>query len=201
VESLLGYLDGYISGKENSLMTILEVARLGNPILRQTARSVDLEELKNPDSEYQRFIDDMVVTMREEGGVGLAAPQVSRSIQIVVLEAQNNDRYPNRPEFELMVLVNPVIIRYGGEEVGGWESCLSLIDFSGWVPRSSEVTVKAFDREGTPIRIEATGFLAVVLQHEIDHLRGLLFIDRMPDMKKLSYQEEFQTFWVKDSKE
>ena len=182
-------------------MTILKVARLGNPILRQTARSVDLKELKNPNGECQKFIDDMIVTMREEGGVGLAAPQVSCSIQIVVLEAQNNDRYPDRPEFKLMVLVNPEIIRYGGEEVGGWESCLSLIDFSGWVPRSSEVTVKAFNREGTPVTIEATGFLAVVLQHEIDHLRGLLFIDRMPNMKKLSYQEEFQIFWVKDSKE
>ena len=200
MESLRSYLDNYLRGKENSFMTVLKVARLGNPILRKTARPLDLKELKKPDSEWQQFIDDMVLAMREEGGIGLAAPQVSRSIQIVVLEAQDNERYPDQPEFKLMVLVNPVITRYGGMEVGGWESCLSLIDFSGWVPRSSEVTVKAFDREGNPLTIEAKGFLAVVLQHEIDHLKGLLFIDRMPDMKKLSYQEEFKTFWVKDSK-
>ena len=181
-------------------MTPLTVARLGNPILRQIARPVNLEDLKDPGGQVQKFIDDMIVTMHEEGGVGLAAPQVSRSIQIVVLEAKENKRYPERSDFPLMTLVNPSIIQYGGKEIGGWESCLSLIDFSGWVPRSSEVTVEAFDRKGIPVTIEAEGFIAVVLQHEIDHLNGLLFIDRMKDMKKLSYQEEFQTYWIEDSK-
>ena len=182
-------------------MTSLTIARLGNPVLRQVARPVDRDHLKDPDGEIQKFIDDMIVTMREEGGVGLAAPQVSRSVQIVVLEAQDNNRYPDRPDIPLMALINPSIVRYGGEEIGGWESCLSLIDFSGWVLRSSEVTVKALDRKGDPVTIEADGFLAVVLQHEIDHLNGLLFVDRMQDMKRLSYQEEFRKYWVKDAEE
>tara|TARA_Y100001960_G_C14614605_1_gene797610 strand:- start:213 stop:773 length:561 start_codon:yes stop_codon:yes gene_type:complete len=182
-------------------MTSLTIVRLGNPLLRQIASPVSFTELKNPDSDTQKFIDEMITVMREEGGVGLAAPQVSRSIRIVVLEARGNERYPERGDIPLMVLVNPSITRYGEEEVGGWESCLSLIDFSGWVPRSSEVTVDALDREGNSITIEASGFLAVVLQHEIDHLNGLLFIDRMPDMKKLAYQEEFRKYWIDDTEE
>ena len=182
-------------------MASLKIARLGNPILRQIAPPVDLNELKKPDSEIQKFIDDMVNVMRKEGGVGLAAPQVSRSVQIVILESHNNQRYPDRPDFSLMALINPTITRYSEDKVWGWESCLSLIDFSGWVPRSNEITVEAFDRQANRIIIRAEGFQAVVLQHEIDHLNGLLFIDRMPDMKKLAYQEEFKAFWMKDSKE
>ncbi len=177
-------------------MAELKIARLGNPILRQVAQPVNLKELSDPDSEIQRFIDDMVEVMRKEGGVGLAAPQVSRSVQVVILESLNNKRYPGRGDIPLTVLVNPVITRYGKEIRSGWESCLSLIDFRGLVPRSTEVTVEAYTREGKKIRIEAEGFLAVVLQHEIDHLNGLVFIDRMEDFTKLAYMEEFETYWM-----
>jgi peptide deformylase len=169
---------------------------LGNPVLRLIAQPVNLKELSDPDGDLQVFIDDMVETMRTDGGVGLAAPQVSKSVQIVALECEENKRNPEAKGIPLTVLVNPRITRYSDETALGWESCLSLIDFRGLVRRSREVTVTACNREGENIVIEATGFLAIVLQHEIDHLNGKVFIDRMEDLTKLAYMEEFETYWV-----
>jgi peptide deformylase len=177
-------------------MARLEIARLGNPILRLIAQPVNLKELSDPDGDLQVFIDDMVETMRTDGGVGLAAPQVSKSVQIVTLECEVNKRYPEAGGIPLTVLVNPRITRYSEETALGWESCLSLIDFRGQVRRSREVTVTAYNREGEKTVIEATGFLAIVLQHEIDHLNGKVFLDRMEDLTKLAYMEEFETYWV-----
>ena len=178
-------------------MAVLKVAKLGNPILRQISKQVDLKELADQQGELQGFIDDMIDTMREEDGVGLAAPQVNRSLQIVVLEYENNERYPDESSIPVTVLVNPVLSDYGEEKVLGWESCLSLVDFRGLVPRSTSVTLKAYDRDGDRIEKRATGFEAVVLQHEIDHLNGKVFLDRMEDLTKLAYQEEFEEFWLK----
>jgi peptide deformylase len=177
-------------------MARLKIARLGNPVLRQIAQSVNIKELHDPDGDLQVFIDDMVDTMRTDGGVGLAAPQVSKSIQIVTLECEENKRYPEAGGIPLTVLVNPEITHYSDETALGWESCLSLIDFRGLVRRSREVTVTAFNREGEKTVIEATGFLAIVLQHEIDHLNGKVFLDRMEDLTKLAYMEEFETYWI-----
>ena len=179
-------------------MAALEIARLGNPLLRQLAKPVDLKDLADPNSEIQTFIEDMVETMKVEGGVGLAAPQVSRSIQVVILQYEDNERYPGNPPIPLTVLINPVITHYSEEKADGWESCLSLIDFRGLVSRSTEVTVDAYDRQGKKMHIEASGFLAIVLQHEIDHLNGKVFIDRMTDMTKLSYIKEFDEFWIEE---
>jgi len=179
-------------------MASLEIARLGNPLLRQLSEPVDLNCLADPNSEIQTFIEDMVETMKVEGGVGLAAPQVSRSIQIVILEYEDNERYPGHPEIPLTVLINPVITHYSEETAEGWESCLSLIDFRGLVPRSTKVVVEAYDRQGDQLHIEAEGFMAVVLQHEIDHLNGKVFIDRMTDMTKLSYLKEFDKYWAEE---
>jgi len=179
-------------------MTELKVARLGNPVLRQIARPVDLKELSEPGGGIQSLIDDMADTMRKEGGVGLAAPQVSRSVKIVIIECRENKRYPGREEIPLTALVNPSITHYSEETRLGWESCLSLIDFRGLVPRSTQVTVEAYTREGRKVVIEAEGFLAIVLQHEIDHLNGIVFLDRMQDFTKLAYQEEFETYWMNE---
>jgi len=178
-------------------MAVLKVAKLGNPVLRQIAKQVDLKELADQQGELQNFIDDMIDTMREEDGVGLAAPQVNRSLQIVVLEYENNERYPGESSIPVTVLVNPVLSDYGEEEALGWESCLSLADFRGLVPRSTSVMLKAYDRDGNRIEKRATGFEAVVLQHEIDHLNGKVFLDRMEDLTQLAYQEEFEEFWLK----
>jgi peptide deformylase len=178
-------------------MAVFTVAKLGNPILRQVAKQVSIKELSEQNSALQVFIDDMIDTMREEGGVGLAAPQVNRSMQIVVLEYENNERYPGEPNIPLTVLINPILSDYSEEKVLGWESCLSLVDFRGLVPRSTSVTLKAFNRKGEKIEKQVAGFEAVVLQHEIDHLHGKVFLDRMEDLTKLAYLEEFEKFWVK----
>jgi peptide deformylase len=178
-------------------MAVLKVAKLGNPILRQISKQVALKELADQQGELQGFIDDMIDTMREEDGVGLAAPQVNRSVQIVVLEYENNERYPDESSIPMTVLVNPVLSDYGEERALGWESCLSLVDFKGLVPRSTSVTLKAYDRDGYRIEKRVTGFEAVILQHEIDHLNGKVFLDRMEDLSKLAYQEEFEEFWLK----
>jgi peptide deformylase len=176
-------------------MTVLKIAKLGNPVLRQVAKPVDLNDLA--ESSMQTFIDDMVETMYHEGGVGLAAPQVNRSIQIVVLEYAENERYPDEVSIPLTVLVNPVLSDYSEETKEGWESCLSLVDFRGLVPRSTTVTLDAYDRQGKKIQKTVSDFEAVVLQHELDHLKGFVFLDRMKDLTQLSYQEEFEEFWLK----
>ena len=176
-------------------MTVLKIAKLGNPVLRQVAKPVELNDLA--ENSMQTFIDDMVETMHHEGGVGLAAPQVNRPIQIVVLEYAENERYPDEVSIPLTVLVNPVLSDYSQETKEGWESCLSLVDFRGLVPRSTTVTLDAYDRQGKKILKTVSGFEAVVLQHELDHLKGFVFLDRMKDLTQLSYQEEFEEFWLK----
>jgi len=180
-------------------MAVLKIAKLGNPVLRQIAKPVDLSELTVPGGdEIQGFIDDLIDTMRIEDGVGISAPQVSRSIQIVVVECAGNKRYPGKEEIKLMVLVNPVITRYSEEMEEGWEGCLSLANLRGLAKRSKDITVEAYNRDGEKVVIEAEGFLAVVLQHEIDHLHGIVFLDRMMDMTKLCFLEEYDRFWLKE---
>ncbi|PIQ99711.1 MAG: peptide deformylase [Nitrospinae bacterium CG11_big_fil_rev_8_21_14_0_20_45_15] len=179
-------------------MAILEIARLGNPVLRQQAQPVDLNELTRPGSELQQLIDDMIETMRDANGAGLAAPQVSRSLQIVVYECEGNERYPDRPTIPLTVLVNPRLSELSEETVMGWEGCLSLDDFRGKVARSRTLRLDGFDREGQAVSILAEGFESVVIQHETDHLIGKVFLDRMTDLTQLSYVKEFETFWVAD---
>jgi peptide deformylase len=177
-------------------MAVLKVAKLGNPILREIAKPVDLKILSDPKNEIHNFLDDMIDTMHEEGGIGLAAPQVGKSLRILVMECLESKRYPDRNPIDLMFVINPVITYQSEEKICSWESCLSLIDFSGWVPRSERVVVKGYDRKGNPIKIDTDDFSAIVLQHEVDHLNGIVFIDQMPDLKKLAYQEEFQTYWI-----
>lgn len=183
-------------------MALLKIARLGNPVLRRIAEPVDVNAVvSDPEHEIHEFIDDLTETMHHEGGVGIAAPQVGRSLQIIVVEYQENERYTDQESIPLQVFFNPVVTRFGGEPRSFWEGCLSLKEFRGLVTRPSEVTVEAFDREGKPVTIEAEGFLAIVLQHEVDHLHGKVFIDRIADMTRLAYNEEFQTFWVEEGAE
>ena len=114
-----------------------------------------------------------------------------------MLEYAENERYPDEVSIPLTVLVNPVLSDYSQETKEGWESCLSLVDFRGLVPRSTMVTLNAYDREGNKIQKTVSDFEAVVLQHELDHLKGFVFLDRMKDLTQLSYQEEFEEFWLK----
>jgi len=175
-------------------MALLQVAKLGDPILRQKAALVDLEFLNLQDNKLQVLIDDMIETMREEDGVGLAAPQVFQSLRLVVIECSLNERYSEAPNIPLTTLINPSIKYYGEDTVLGWEGCLSLKDLRGLVPRPSKIIVEYFDRKGAPVTVNAEGFLAVVLQHEIDHLDGKVFLDRMTDLSQLAYVEEFEKY-------
>ena len=180
-------------------MSVLNIARLGHPILREIAKPVDLEALTaSGDNELQQLIDDMIDTMREEGGVGIAAPQVARSLQIVIVEYQQNERYPSQEDIPLTVYVNPVITHSGKKTSSFWEGCLSLKDLRGLVTRPQEVTVEAYSRQGEKMIVEAKGFLSVVLQHEIDHLLGKVFLDRMTDLTQLAWAEEWQTYWTEE---
>ena len=175
-------------------MALLQVAKLGDPILRQKAALVDLEFLNSQDNKMQALIDDMIETMREEDGVGLAGPQVFQSLRLVVIECSLNERYSEAPNIPLIILINPSIKYYGEDTVLGWEGCLSLKDLRGLVPRSSKIIMEYFDQKGAPVTVNAEGFLAVVLQHEIDHLDGKVFLDRMTDLSQLAYVEEFEKY-------
>ncbi len=180
-------------------MSVLNVARLGHPVLRQKAEPVDLNALVAPgENELQRLIDDMVDTMRDEDGVGIAAPQVVRSLQIVIVEYRTNERYPDQDEIPLTVFVNPVTTRSSDETSSFWEGCLSLKDLRGRVTRPREVTVEACSRQGEKMVVEVQGFLAVVLQHEIDHLHGIVFLDRMKDLTQLAFADELKTYWTEE---
>jgi peptide deformylase len=171
------------------------VARLGHPVLRQIAAAVRPESVQ--DAEFQRLIDDMIETMHEYDGVGIAAPQVHVSKQIAVIEAKGSRRYPDAPDIPLTVLINLEVTPLGPELEDDWEGCLSLNDFRGRTPRYREVRAKALNRQGRPVEFVATGFHARVLQHERDHLLGKVFIDRMPSFETLSYLSEFGRFWAR----
>lgn len=175
-------------------MAILPIAKLGEPVLRQVAAEVTAEELAS--EETQRLIDDMIETMRAANGLGLAAPQVFVGKRIAVIEPRPTPRYPAVPAHGLLVVVNPVFSQESPVMVDGWEGCLSIDNLRGLVPRHAAVTVEALDRHGQPFRLDAAGFFAVVLQHELDHLWGKLFIDRMTDMSTLCHQREFDHYVV-----
>ncbi|MBI3994869.1 MAG: peptide deformylase [Nitrospirae bacterium] len=180
-------------------MSILKTSKLGNPVLRQIAKEVPLAELKSPS--IQKLIDDMVETMHEYDGVGLAAPQVHESKQIAVLEVHNSKRYPWAPNVPLLILVNPVFLSKSDETIEGWEGCLSVEGFRGKATRSKKVTVRFLDRKGREQRVEAEGFPAVVIQHELDHLAGKVFLDRMRDLSTLTHLKEYERFWMKPQDE
>lgn len=176
-------------------MAILKVARLGHPILRTPAHEVPAEALKQPD--FQQFIDDMVVTMREYQGVGLAAAQVHESVQVAVLEVADNARYPGKEAVPLSVLINPEVVPLDDETEDDWEGCLSIPEIRGRVPRCKRLRVTALDRDGNALDFVAEGFHARVIQHEVDHLRGHVYMDRMPDLTTLTYLTELTRYWTK----
>jgi len=173
-------------------MSILKVARMGHPVLRERARAIDKSDLRNP--LLQKLIDDMIDTMHEYHGVGLAAPQVHEGLRIFVGLL---DEEPG-PKSEASVLINPDIVPNGDGREDGWEGCLSIPDIRGMVPRFTDITVKALDRDGRPIEVRLKDFPARVAQHETDHLDGVLFFDRMRSMESLTFLEEYSRFHAKD---
>jgi peptide deformylase len=176
-------------------MSILKVARLGHPVLRKVTESVSQRELQSP--ALQKFIDDMIETMKEYDGVGLAADQVHESKQIAVLEVADNPRYPEKPRVPLTVLVNPTITPLSEDMEEDWEGCLSIPDLRGMVPRYKGVRVQALDRQGKEIDFVANEFHARVIQHEFDHLNGRVYLDRMRDFSTLTFLQEFARYWMR----
>ena len=173
-------------------MAILKVARLGHPILRQIAEPVPPEGIGAP--AVQRLVDDMIETMLEYDGAGLAAPQVHVSRQIVVFEVAQNPRYPDAESVPLTVLINPQITPLTPHTEEDWEGCLSLPDLRGKVPRHTQVRVEAYDRHGKKLNYVARDFAARVAQHECDHLIGTVYVDRMTSMQSLSFVREFMRY-------
>jgi peptide deformylase len=170
-------------------MAILKVARLGHPAIRAPSVAVPKETIGS--AAVQRFLDDMVETMREYDGVGLAAPQVHVNQQIAVIEVEENRRYPNEAAVPLTVLINPRILGASKKQLTDWEGCLSVDGLRGQVPRAETVEVEAYNRKGDKVKFEARGFFARVIQHECDHLAGKVFLDRMPDLGSLTHLQEF----------
>ena len=169
-------------------MSILKVARMGHPVLRAKARTVDKAEIKQPS--IQDFIDSMVDTMYEYSGVGLAAPQVHESLRLFVamLDADGEG------DSDAVVLINPEITVIGDQTVEGWEGCLSIPEIRGRVPRAQHIKVSALDRNGKRFELDLKDFPARVVQHENDHLDGVLFFDRMKSLETLTYLEEYSRY-------
>ena len=178
-------------------MSILKVARMGHPVLRARADPIDPAAIKS--AEVQQLIDDMFETMREYQGVGLAAPQIHVGLRLFVAgfppsrrESEEDDDEERMP---LMALINPEITPVGSTMEEDWEGCLSIPDIRGKVPRAREIRVRAYDRRGRRVDLNAKGFTARVIQHETDHLDGVLFFDRMKGFETLTFLDEFGRYW------
>jgi peptide deformylase len=173
-------------------MALRKIATIGNPILRQPTRILTRDELASP--KMQAFIDDLVETMFDANGAGIAANQVYEPIRLCALHVKDNPRYPYKPNIPLTVLVNPTIEIVSSETFLNYEGCLSVPNFRGEVPRSVKIRVKAWDRNGADLDFEIAGITAGTYQHEVDHLDGKLFVDRVVDTRSLCTWTDFERY-------
>lgn len=180
-------------------MALLKIARLGHPTLRQRALPVTADELASPP--FQQLIDNMIETMRDGEGVGLAATQVHVLRRVFLVEVKTpHPRYPDQPGVPLTAIVNPEIRAHSEELEDDWEGCLSIPDLRGRVPRWRSLRLAGVDRAGREISLDAANFFARVIQHELDHLDGIVFLDRMRDFSTLSHLREYQVYWANTAK-
>jgi peptide deformylase len=173
-------------------MAIRKIASIGHPVLRERARELTGDELRSRD--VQRFIDELIETMRDARGAGLAANQVYEPIRVCAIEVSDNPRYPYKPNIPLTILVNPEIDILTERTFENFEGCLSVPNLRGVVRRHTEVRVRGLDRHGEAFERVARGLTAGTFQHEIDHLDGVLFVDRVDDPKTLCTWTEFERF-------
>ena len=167
---------------------------MGHPVLRQRARALERAAIATP--VVQKLIDDMIETMVEYHGVGLAAPQVHEPLRLFVATLDHDDA--ERDDVKPIAIINPEITPLGAEMEEDWEGCLSIPDIRGRVPRAREIKVRAGDRHGERIELHARNYPARVIQHETDHLDGILFFDRMRSFESLTFLDEYSRYWVKD---
>jgi peptide deformylase len=178
-------------------MSILKVARMGHPVLRTRAQAIERGDIKS--APVQRLIDDMIDTMTEYHGVGLAAPQVHESLRLFVVAFDPTEPEPAEDQpTEPFAIINPEITALGDEIVEDWEGCLSIPDIRGRVPRLREIRLRASDRKGARFELLLQNFQARVVQHETDHLDGVLFFDRMRSFASLAFLDEYSRYWAKD---
>lgn len=173
-------------------MSRLPIIDVGHPTLREEAREISEEELRS--GETQTFIDDLIETMRAAGGAGLAANQVGDLRRVAVIEVEENPRYPYKPDIPLTVIVNPRLEPVGEEMFLVNEGCLSVPDLRGELERHVEVRVSYLDRAGEPHEEIRRGLTAGTFQHEVDHLDGILFLDRVRDPRTFTTWDEFERF-------
>ncbi|WP_447968457.1 peptide deformylase [Nitrospira sp. M1] len=175
-------------------MALLKIARLGHPAIRAGSEIMTAGACARED--FNIFLENLVDTMRDANGVGIAAPQVHVLERVIAIEVDpQNPRYPDYPHVPLTILINPQLVAHSTETNEDWEGCLSVPELRGRVPRWTSVQVQAIDREGRTVDFTAEGFHARVLQHEIDHLEGKVFLDRMRDFSTLTHLHEYQQFW------
>ncbi|HSI05385.1 MAG: peptide deformylase [Myxococcota bacterium] len=173
-------------------MALRKIAQIGHPVLRETARPLSASELASP--EVQGFIDDLVETMRDASGAGIAATQIYEKLRVFAVEVRDNPRYPYKPRYPLTVVVNPEVTPLSQETFSNYEGCLSIPNLRGRVPRHAEVRVRGLDRNGGQLDFEVRGVSAGTFQHELDHLNGVLFVDRIVDPKSLCTWDHFERF-------
>lgn len=173
-------------------MAIRKIATIGHPVLREVARPLTREELLSP--QWQTFIDDLVETMHDANGAGLAANQIYEPVQIAAIEIKNNPRYPYKPNYPLTIVVNPKLEVFGEDTFMNYEGCLSVPNLRGEVQRHALLRVRAWDRHGNDLDFEVKGLTAGTFQHEIDHLFGKLFVDRVADTRSLATWADFERY-------
>jgi len=175
-----------LASLENSSSN-LEIVQLGNAVLRDIAQPI----YGIHDAEVQTLIDRLLATMVQGNGVGIAAPQVGRSLRLIIIASRPNPRYPNAPTMEPLVMVNPHLLSHSEETALGWEGCLSIPGLRGLVPRYRAVEVEYMNRDGTLERQDLTDFVARIFQHEFDHLGGKVFLDRVEKVQNLMTEQEY----------
>jgi peptide deformylase len=173
-------------------VTVRDILHVGNPLLRDRSREVTREELASP--EMQQLIDDLIDTMHHANGAGIAAPQIGELVRIATIEVNHNPRYPYKPPIPLTVVVNPIVEMLDDELVEINEGCLSVPNMRGNVMRHVNIRVRYWDREGNEHDEVKRGLTAGTFQHELDHLDGLLFLDRVADTRTLTTWEQFEKF-------
>lgn len=172
---------------------ILQILQLGNPVLRE--RSQVVENVK--DDRIQQLIDNLIYTVQQANGVGIAAPQVAMGDRLFVVASRPNLRYPQAPTMEPTAMIDPRIIASSTETVKDWEGCLSVPGIRGLVPRSRSIEIEYTSRDGKLHRQELTDFVARIFQHEYDHLDGIVFLDRVESTQELMTEDEYQKQIVK----
>jgi len=165
---------------------ILEIAELGSPVLREPAKPIHVIDKK-----IIELSGRMISTLRNAGGVGIAAPQVSESLRMFIVDSKPNDRYPDAPEYGTMTIINPKIISASEETDYFWEGCLSIPGIRGFIARSIEIEVEFIDINDKIVQLKLNDFTARIFQHEFDHLNGIVFLDRIESNKNIITEKEY----------